>query len=235
MKKRGFKSWVFNRIEAQRKMTTAAAAGMAAVGFVVFLFEAAFLLLVFATTWGLATAILVLIVIFGAMGIYSASLAQKELQDRKHKAKCNNETITLRVFPGNAWVWSWAFGSMDPDRPIMEKVAGLTMLVPRLFCTAWHTWHRVEEVKNIDPNTTLQVMKILFRSDHSVRAQAISDGLNDADLVKAIKDVSLLDGVVFLTKDEVSLSVAPRLHEHLDRWRAGGEQEDSEDNQWERE
>jgi len=197
---------------------------MAAVGFVLLLIQAGFFYMVFAYAYSRSTAVLAIAGIFGGMGMYAWNLAQQGLRDRRHKAKCNDEKITLNIVPGNAQVWSWAFGSMDSDQSILEKIVGLTMLVPRLFCASWHTWQHMEDLKNIDADTTLKVLKILFRNDLSVRAQAISDGLSDADLNKAIRDVSLLDGVVFLTKDEISLSVAPRLHDDFEAWRSGGQQ-----------
>ncbi len=223
MKNRGFKSWVFNRIETQRKFTSAAAIGMATAGLVLFLVQAGILYMILAFAFSRTAALLVITAIVGGMGVYSWTQATQDLRDRKHKAKCNDGTTTLNIVPGNPQVWSWAFGSMDTDQSIPEKMIGFTMLVPRLFCGAWFTWQHLEDIKNIDAATTLKVLKVLFRSDHSVCAQAISDELGDADLNKAVRDVSLLDGVVFLTNDEISLTIAPRLHDDLEAWRAHGQ------------
>ena len=218
MKNRGFKSWVFNRIKTQRKLTAAATIGMAVAGLVLFLVQAGVFYMIFAYAFSRTIALLAIMAVFGGMGVCSWTQATQDLRDRKHKAKCNDETTTLNIVPGNPQVWSWAFGSMDPDQSIPEKVIGLTMLAPRLFCAAWYTWQHLEDIKNIDADTTLKVLKVLFRSGHSVDAQAISNELGDADLNKAVRDVSLLDGVVFLTKDEISLSIAPRLHDDLEAW-----------------
>jgi len=225
MKNRGFKSWVFNRIKTQRKFTTAAALGMATAGLVLFLVQAGILYMIFAYAFAFSrpAALLAIIAIAGGMSVYSWTQATQDLRDRKHKAKCNDETTTLNIVPGNPQVWSWAFGSMDADQSIPEKIIGLTMLVPRLFCGAWFTWQHLEDIKNIDAATTLKVLKVLFRSDHSVRAQTISNELRDADLNKAVRDISLLDGVVFLTNDEISLTIAPRLHDDLEVWRSNGQ------------
>lgn len=222
MKKRGFKSWVFDRIETQRKLTVAAAAGMAAVGFVLFLLQAGFLYLVFSAAYTPLTGFVVVVLLFSIMGIASWRQAEKDLRDRRYKTKCRGKKLPLNVAPATSQVWAWAFGSMDPDQSILEKVMGIAMLVPRLFCAAWYTWKRLDEVKNIDPESTLGVMKTLFRSDHSVRPEKIAEALGDVDVNKAIRDTSLLDGVVFLTKDEVTVSIAPRLHESLDAWRSSG-------------
>lgn len=229
MKKRGFKSWVFNRIEAQRKLTTAAAVSMAVVGLVLFLFQAGFLYLVFSAAYSRTTGILVIIGLFGVMGVASWRQAQKDLRDRRHKTLIKHKKTVINVAPATSQIWSWAFGSMDPDRTILEKIMGVAMLVPRLFCAAWYTWQRVDEVSNIDSDTTLEVMKILFRSDHSVHPQTIAHGLGDAELNKAVRDTSLLDGIVFLTKDQVTISVAPRLREDLEAWRTGGQKAKEED------
>jgi hypothetical protein len=224
MKKRGFKSWVFNRIETQRKLTVAAALGMASVGLVLFLIEAGITYLLFKVLYSPRTGFLVVTGIFGVMGLYSWELAKKDLRDRRHKTLHNNEKVILNVVPATSQVWSWAFGSMEPDRSIIEKLIGVAMIVPRLFCAAWHTWHRLEDIRRIDSDTTLSVMKILFRNDHSVTAQKLADGLGDVGLNKAIRDVSLLDGVVFLTNNGISLSIAPRLSENLEDWRSDDSQ-----------
>lgn len=223
MKKRGFKSWVFNRIETQRKLTKAAALGMAGVGLGLFILEGGFLYLVFHAAYSATTGFLVVVGLFGIMGVASWRQAKKDLRDRRHKTVSNNKKLVLNVAPATSQVWSWAFGSMDPDRSVIEKIIGMAMLVPRLFCAAWYTWQRVDEVGNIDSDTTLEVMKTLFRSDHSVSPQTIAKALGDVDVNKAIRDTSLLDGVVFLTKDEVTISIAPRLHEDLDAWRSAGQ------------
>lgn len=229
MKKRGFRSWVFNRIETQRKLTAAAAIGMAAVGLVLFLIEGGILYLLFRGLHSHTTGILVVAGLFGVMGLYSWEQAKKDLKDGRHKTLYNDEKVILNVVPATSQVWSWAFGSMEPDRSIIEKFIGIAMMVPRLFCAAWHTWHRLEDIRNIDSETTLNVMKILFRSDHSVSPQSLASGVGDAGLNKAVRDVSLLDGVIFLTNKGISLSIAPRLSENLEHWRSEGRQQTSSD------
>jgi len=220
MKKRGFRNWVLNRIETQRKLTLAAAVGMVAVGLLLLLVEAGLLFLLLLTAYSFTTAFVIVVGLFGCLGAYSWLRAQKELVDRKHQAACHTTVVELRVVPPVSDVWSWAFGSMDPDRSLIDKFVAVTMQAPRLFCAAWYTWHRLEDVQNIDKEATVEVMKVLFRSDHSVRVEEIDDKLEDEDLVQTIRDVSLLDGIVFLTKDEITISIAPRLNEDLDAWRA---------------
>lgn len=220
MKKRGFRNWVLNRIETQRKLTLAAVVGMVAVGLLLLLVEAGLLFKLFSTAYSRTTGFLITTGLFGCLAVYSWFRSQKELHDRTFQAACHTTVVDLRVVPPISDVWSWAFGSMDPDRSIIDKLVAVTMQAPRLLCAAWYTWHRLEDVQNIDKEATIDVMKVLFRSDHSVGVQEIADKLEDEDLVTVIRDVSLLDGVVFLTKDEITLSIAPRLNEDLDAWRA---------------
>ena len=222
MNRHGFKSWVFDRIEAQRKLTVAAAIGMATIGLVLFYVEARLIYLVFSVAYSRTTGLLTVIGVFGVTGLYSWKLAKKELSDRLHNTLYNGRNVTLNVVPPTSVVWSWAFGSMDTDRSFLEKLSGVLSIVPRLFCATWHTWRRVEAVRNIDSETTLTVMKMLFRSDHSVAAESIADGLGDVDLNKVLRDVSLLDGIVFLTRDGISLSIAPRLNEDFEAGRSVG-------------
>jgi len=220
MKKRGFRSWVLNRIETQRKLTLAATVGMVAVGLLLFLLEAGLLFLLFWAAYSRFTGFVIIVGLFGCLAVYSWFRSQKELHDRTYQAVCHTAVVDLKVVPATSQVWSWAFGSMDPDRSTIDKMVAVTMQAPRLLCAAWYTWQRLEDVQNIDEETTVDVMKVLFRSDHGVRVQEIADKIEGEDLVKAIREVSLLDGIVFLTKDEITLSIAPRLNEDLDAWRA---------------
>jgi len=226
MKKRGFRDWVFQRIEKQRKLTLAAAIGMAVVGLILFLLEGGLLFLLFWAAYSKTTAALIIVGMFGAMGIYSWIQAERELHDNTYKAVSHTTTVELHVVPPISQIWTWALGSLEADRSIIEKLIAITMQAPRLFCAAIHTWRRLDDVQQIDEETTLDVMKVLFRSDHGVRIQEIADGIATDDIVEAIRDVSLLDGIVFLTKAEVTLSIAPRLNDSLDRWRASSEEEE---------
>ncbi len=222
MKKHGFKSWVFDRIETQRRLTVAAAVGMMAAGLALFFVQAGLLYLVLSVAYSRTTGLLAVIVVFGVTGLYSWKLARKELCDRLHNTLCKGKNVTLNVVPVISLVWSWAFGSMDSDGSYIGKLIGIAMFAPRLFCAAWHTWHRLKDVWNIDSRTTLNIMKMLFRSDHSVAAESIADELGDVDVNKALRDLSLLDGIVFLTERGIRLSIAPRLSESFDAWRAVG-------------
>lgn len=220
MKKRGFRNWVLNRIETQRKLTLAATVGMFAVGLVLLLLQAGLLFLLSWAAYGRMTGFVITVGLFGCLGVYSWFRSQKELHDKTYQAASGTSAVDLRVAQSISEIWGWAFGSMDSDRSIIDWLVTVTMLVPRLFCAAWYTWRRLEDVRNIDREATVEVMKVLFRSDHSVRIQTIADKLGAEDLVQAIRDVSLLDGVLFLTNEEITVSIAPRLNEDLDAWRA---------------
>ena len=230
MKKHGFRNWVFQRIETQRKLTFMAAVGMAVVGTVFFILQAGFLLFAFLMAgYSLMTAVLVIAGLYSVMGLYTWSKARTELQDARHRAVSHSTTVELSIAPPTSHIWAWAFGSIDSDQSLLEWLTSIVMIVPRLFCAAWYTWQRLDDVHCIDEESTLEVMKVLFRSEHAVRPVDIQDAIQDDDLVKAIRDVSLLDGVVFLTKDEVTISIAPRLSEDLDAWRKRDVVEDSLD------
>lgn len=230
-KKRGFKSWVYKVIEDQRKLIFWSAAGMAGLGMALFLLQAGFLFVLFAMAgYSFMTQMLVIVGLYGAMGLYCWSLSQKELVDSKHEAVVDGATVELSIAPATSQVWSWAFGSMDADRTITEWITGILLIVPKLLCAAWYIWERVDDVHCIDETSILEALKVLFRSDHAVRPQAIQDAIGDDDLTKAIRDMSLLDGVVFLTKNDLSISIAPRLSDDLDAWRSAGETEESPDN-----
>ena len=219
-KKRGFKSWVYKRINDQRKLIFWAAAGMAGLSLTLFLLQAGFFFILFAIAgYSFTTQMLVIVGLYGTMGLYCWNRSQQELVDRKHKAVVDHDTVKLSIAPATSEVWSWALGSMDSDRSIVEWISGILLIVPRLGCAAWYIWERVSDVHCIHEDTTLKVLKVLFRSEHAVRPQAIQDAIGEDDLVRAIRDISLLDGVVFLIKDDFTISIAPRLSDDLDVWR----------------
>ena len=228
--KHGFRSWVCDRIETQHRLTVAAVVGMMVLGIGSFIIQAGLIYLVLANTWGRTTGFVTVIAAFGVPGLYTWKLARKELRDRQHNALCKGRMVPLNVVLPISLVWSWAFGSMGPERNWVQKIIKIAMIPLRLCCAAWHTWRRVKDVRNIDGDTTFVIMKVLFRNDHSVTAESIADELGDVDLNKALRDVSLLDGIVFLTEHGVSLSVAPRLSSDFDaRHAVGLEKRDSDD------
>jgi len=228
MKKRGFKSWVYNRIATQRKMTMAAALGMAALGAFLFLIEGGFLFLLFSWAYGAVPAFVFVALVFGFGGVLSWFIAEKELCDQEHKVECDGRKLKIRVAPATSWVWTWSFGSLDSDQSIIQKIIGMVNLVPRLSCAAWHTYRRLEDVRQIDESTTLAVMKMLFKKDARVGVCEIIEELDGVDVKKALRDLSLLDGIVFLTKEKLGVSFAPRLSDDFEAWRTGGVPEEPE-------
>lgn len=223
MKKRGFKSWVRNRIETQRKMTIAAAASMAGLGAFLFLIAGGFMFLLFSMAYGGFPAFLFVALIFGFGGVLSWFAAEKELSDQQHKVECDGRKMRIHVAPATSWVWTWAFGSLDSDQSVIQKIIGLTNLIPRLFCAAWHTYQRLEDVRQIDESTTLSLMKLLFQKNARVGVCEIIDELDGIDIKKAMRDISLLDGIVFLTKGNLGVSIAPRLSDDFEAWRTRGQ------------
>ena len=231
MTKRGFKNWVYKRIEAQKKLTIAAAVGMIAVGSVLFLVVGGILCFALHFSLGKLWAFGVVGLLFGIMGSISWKQARAELSDVRYKVACKGREQKVSVAHATSWVWTWAFGNPDSDQSITQWIAGIAMFVPRLFCAAWYMFLRIKDVRNIDSQTTLDIMKILFRRDERVEVAEIAESLVDVDLEKAVRDVSLLDGIVFLTKSELAISLAPRLNEDLEAWRtSGGPVEQDEEN-----
>ena len=213
-------------------MTVASAASMAAIGFVLFLAEGGLLYLVMSVAWNPLAAWVSLVLLFGVTGLFSWQRSQTELADTRYEVDASGRKRKIRVPPAATSVWTWAFGSLEPDQSVIEKILGVVMLVPRLFCAAWYTWRRAEQVRRIDAETTLEILKILFRRSESVCVGEIARSLGDVDLLKAVRDVALLDGIVFLTTGEPAISVAPRLMEDLEAWRTAGRSVPENDSQF---
>ena len=62
-----------------------------------------------------------------------------------------------------------------------------------------------------------KVLRLLLKKSERVDAEDIASKWHRMDLPKTLRQVSLVDGVVFLSKDGVGLSLAKRFTETLEK------------------
>ncbi|MCA9048922.1 MAG: hypothetical protein KDA89_09365 [Planctomycetaceae bacterium] len=217
MKKSQFDEWLRGRVEFQRKVTIGGCAAMAAVALIAFLLQGGLLYILLAWGYGRAAAIVSLLLIFGGMGIYTFLTAPKQLCDSLHDVTVDDRTVQLRIAPTMAAAWTYGLGSLDSDQSIPERIFGLLMVVPRMLWTSMYVGHRVQDVQAINVADCGRVLRFVLKKAERVNAAEIAEKFPDIDLTGILRQVSLIDGVVFLTKESVGLSLANRFRDDLEQ------------------
>ncbi len=219
MTKEEFRTWLVRKIETQQTLTIGACAAMAALGLLAFIVQGGVLYLLVSYGYGRAIGVFVILAVFGGMGLFTCLTAPGRLKDAEFEAATSDGPVTVQVAPTMSSGWTFALGSLDSDQSMPERIFGMLMLVPRLFWTAWYMFGRIDQLKQVDVDACAKVLRMLFKQSEKVSVEAIAEKFPSADLPRTLRQVSLIDGVVFLTKRDVGISIAPRLSEDLAKWR----------------
>lgn len=232
MKKDDFRNWLVNRIKTQSRLALGAAIAMGLMGSLAILFELwiAKLILQIGFVGSVAVAWTIALGIVGAVVAATALRLPKHLGDAVHVADMGGTEITLRVAPPMGVVWTFAMGSIDSDLTWVERLLGLLALPQRMLCTAWYVANRIQRLKALDIPGCAHVIRLAYRKGERIGIEEIADKREGKDLSGTLRQVSLIDGVVFLTSKTLAISLAPRLAEDLDAWSqktvtAGGREE----------
>lgn len=221
MKKEDFRQWLTERVATQRRLTMAAVGFMAILGLFAFFIEALVI------RWIIKTGFVGSSFLSGAitLGILGAVLfatwlrIPKNLADSPHDTEIDGEKVTILVAPPMGVVWTFALGSIDSDRSWVERLLGLLAMPQRLLCTAWYTAARLKRLQDLNIAGCAAVLRVLFRKGERAEISDITEKLTKTDIPQGLRDASLIDGVVFLTRRTFGVSLAPRLVEDLTAWR----------------
>jgi ribosomal protein S25 len=63
------------------------------------------------------------------------------------------------------------------------------------------------------------IIRLLHKEAERVELKKIIEEITIADVAKTLRELSLIDGVVFLTRNGVGLSLATRLVDDLHAWK----------------
>lgn len=229
MTKEEFNEWLTERVETQTKVTIGAVVAMVGLGLVAFAFQGGLLAAIFSLSIGWIVGFLVVFAIFSAMYYFVHMTAPKKHCDSRHKIDLKTKKTKIRVAPTIANSWSFALGSIDSDQSIFERVFGLMMIVPRMLWTARYLHKRVEEVRDIDVSACSKVLRMALEKAERISVNEVEEKYENMDIVKTMRQVSLIDGVVFLTKEGVGLSLASRFKEELAEWLNRGKEKPDEE------
>ena len=116
-------------------------------------------------------------------------------------------------------------GSRDSDISVPERIFGMFMMVPRMFCTAWYLFKRAADVKDIDVRECGAILRFLLKKAERVNVHEIADKRPKTELTKTLRQVSMIDGVVFLSRGEIGLTLAIRFKDEVEKAMSGGNAE----------
>jgi len=220
MKKDEYRRWFSDKLAGQNRLLIGAITAMVALGLVAALLEAgifaAILRIGFVSSW--IPAFVVAFGIFGGMLFFTFLRLSKQLGDTEHEVELDGDVISIHTAPTMTAIWTYALGSLEIDQTWIERLFGKLALPQRLFCAAYFSFQRMEQLKTVDINDCSAVIRLLHREAERVEVSKLVEELQLSNLAATLRDVSLIDGVMFLTRRSVGLSLTNRLVENMDEW-----------------
>ena len=221
MKKDDFRRWMEDYLVTQRRLVMGSVAGMATIGAIATLMEFGAILLIakvgFFSSWFLCA--LMALGVLAAAQFVTWLRMPKELGDVVQEVAMDEGSVTVRIPLGLPVAWTYGFGSMDTDQSRIELMLNLLTIPQRMCCAAWFAWQRFQELKTVDAATIASIIRLLHKKAERVGVKELADELDLRDVPTAIRQVSLIDGVVMLSRGEPGLSLANRLTDALADWK----------------
>jgi hypothetical protein len=233
MKKDDIRQWLQGYLLVQQRVTLGSAIAMGALAFFGTLLEWlllwAILRLGFIGSSGMAR--LVALGILAAAQWYAWSQLKRQLPDSRHTVDVQGDEVKISIPPSLTAVWTYALGSTDIDLSRIERLINLLTVPQRMGCAAWYTWCRRQQLRLINPEISARVIRLLHKKAERIDVGELAHECDLQDVPQAIRDVSLVDGVVLLTRGQLGMSLANRLLDALAAWKSkrstgdGGESE----------
>ena len=221
MKKDQARRWLTQKLKSQQQVTLASVAGLAILGSIAWSLElaAAMLILRIGFLPSQFLAFFTAAGILAAVQYFTILRLHVDLGDVRALQKISevSQSEYATAQPLSA-VWMYAFGSMDSDRFWYEKLLGLLCMPQRLCSAAWFAWKRTEEIRQLNTESCAAIIRHLFREAERVEIDELATKLSLPNPVRAIREVSLIDGIMLLTRKTTGLNLAPRLVDELNEW-----------------
>lgn len=221
LKKEQMRRWLTERLQTQKQLVMAAMAGMAVIGTIATLVE--FFVFLIIINYGFiassVVSILVTLMIMATIQYFTILRMPKQLADIEHESVSDDEVTLVKSATTMSAAWTYAFGSLESDRTWVEILLGLLSLPQRMIAAAWFAWQRKGEIEAVEIAPCAQILRLLHKEAERVNLKQIMEEVEVPDLTQTLRQVSLIDGVVFLTRNSVGLSLANRLVEDIEAWR----------------
>lgn len=221
MKKEQARRWLTEYLQTQQKITTWSVIGLAALGGVTWLVELALVMLIFRVGFvgSFVLALLPAAGILAAVQYFTLRRVQRNLGDvRAVKSVSEDSRSEYRTAQPLSAVWMYAFGSLETDQSWQERLLAILCLPQRMISAAWFTKLRLQELQTLKTEHCAAIIRHLLKEAERVEIDTLAEKLNLPDPVSAIRDVSLIDGVVLLTRKTPGLSLATRLVDEINDW-----------------
>ena len=213
--------WLTERLQTQKQLVMAAMAGMAVIGTIATLIE--FFVFLIIINYGFiessVLSILVTLMIMAAIQYFTILWMPKQLADIEHESVSDDEVTIVKSAATMTAAWTYAFGSLESDRTWVEILLGLLSLPQRMIAAAWFSWQRKGEIEAVEIAPCALILRLLHKEAERVDLKKILEEVEVADIAQTLRQVSLIDGVVFLTRNSVGLSLANRLVDDIEAWR----------------
>jgi hypothetical protein len=222
MKKEDFYRWFEGRKGTQQRILYGALITLTLMGLIACFFEwlVFFVILNIGFFSSSLMAAFVGMLISGGVLLGSWLRLPVHLGDTKYEVDVDGRLIEIAVAPTMTAVWTYAFGTIESDRNFAERLIAWLCLPQRLLCAAWYVWNRVGQVNSIHLEACADIVRMLFRKAERVEVETIIEKKPSLNIVRTLRDVSLFDGVIFLTRKGVALSLTGRLLDDLTEWKA---------------
>ncbi len=219
MKKEESRRWLRERLKTQERLTMGAMAAMFAIGGTAWLMELGMTVLIlwlgFFGSW--IFSFLVAAGILGALQYIVLLRMPRNLADRRVASGDESEADFLVAQPLSA-VWMYGLGSLETDQSWQERLLGILSLPQRMIAAGVFTKQRLEEVRKINVDSCSAVIRHLLKEAERVEVADLAEELNLSDTRQAIRDATMIDGVVVLTRRTPGLSLANRLVDDINDW-----------------
>ncbi len=221
LKKEQMRRWLGERLQTQKQLVMAAMAGMAVIGTIATLMEFVLFFLIIRVGFlkSGAPAMLASLMILATIQYFTLLWMPKQLADIDHESVSEDEVTIVKSAATMSSAWTYAFGSLESDRTWVEILLGLLSLPQRMFAAAWFAWQRKGEIEAVDIASCALILRLLHKEAERVDLKKITEEIELPDPGKTLRQVSLIDGVVFLTRNSVGLSLANRLVDDIEAWR----------------
>jgi hypothetical protein len=221
LKKEQMRRWLTERLQTQKQLVMAAMAGMAVIGTVATLIEFVLFYLIIRIGF-IQSGVLAMLATLGILATiqyFTLLWMPKQLADIEHESVSEDEVTIVKSAATMSAAWTYAFGSLESDRTWIEILLGLLSLPQRMFAAAWFSWQRKGEIEAVEIAPCALILRLLHKEAERVDLKKITEEVELTDLAQTLRQVSLIDGVVFLTRNSVGLSLANRLVDDIEAWR----------------
>ncbi len=127
---------------------------------------------------------------------------------------------------GNGW------GALlsDPDAGMFSRLGALLFLMsPRMLALSRLLKRRMHRLEQADVAVASKVVRQMLKKQVKLTVEEIGKKLPDQDLSLLIQTLTDVDGIVFLSKKEPGLTLAPRFLEEYEQWLAGRDESVADD------